>query len=311
MIYVVSPIFRTGGVELLHQVGYELSKYADVRMAYVDKLPLIEEYAAYQIPYIWYQDMPDDDSFVILPEIFAKWDIGGHRRVVCWESVDNYFLYNKGTDFDPDTIHISQTEYSYRFLTEQVKAERIIRATDYINQAFLEPFDEQPRRRNVVLYNPAKGMEYTERIMAACKDLEFIPLAGMSRLEVRKQMRTAKLFIDFGNHPGKDRMPREAIASGCCVITSRRGSAAYYQDVPLFDEYKFDGNDIHGITVKIYDIMNDYDHHRNYFEIYRQMVRGEKELFEHGMRVLADVLMMNGKDMRKVIDEVLNNNTGT
>ena len=70
--------------------------------------------------------------------------------------------------------------------------------------------------------------------------LTWIELANMSRAKVREALCEAKVYADFGNHPGRDRMPREAALCGACVLTGRRGSASYAEDVPLPSRYKLD-----------------------------------------------------------------------
>ena len=45
--------------------------------------------------------------------------------------------------------------------------------------------------------------------------------------------------MDFGFHPGQDRLPREAALLKKCIITNREGSAAFYKDVPIAYEFKF------------------------------------------------------------------------
>ena len=88
--------------------------------------------------------------------------------------------------------------------------------------------------------------------------------------------------MDFGNHPGKDRIPREAAISGCCVITGRQGAAAFYEDVPIPDRYKFDDLkdiDVESVKACILDIFQNYDERIKDFEEYRNMIRGEKEKF--------------------------------
>ena len=45
--------------------------------------------------------------------------------------------------------------------------------------------------------------------------------------------------MDFGFHPGQDRLPREAAILKNCIITNKEGSAAIFQDVPIADEFKF------------------------------------------------------------------------
>ncbi len=64
----------------------------------------------------------------------------------------------------------------------------------------------------------------------------FVPLENMSKQEVRALMQQSRYYIDFGHHPGKDRLPREAAASGCVVLTLRAGAAQFFDDVPLAQE---------------------------------------------------------------------------
>jgi len=46
------------------------------------------------------------------------------------------------------------------------------------------------------------------------------------------------MYIDFGTHPGKDRIPREAALRNCIVLTNRNGAADNNVDVPIPNEYK-------------------------------------------------------------------------
>ena len=64
---------------------------------------------------------------------------------------------------------------------------------------------------------------------------------GRSKLspeQVQAMLKKAKVYIDFGGHPGMDRIPREAALAGCIVVTNREGSAAFRQDVPIPSQYK-------------------------------------------------------------------------
>ena len=60
-------------------------------------------------------------------------------------------------------------------------------------------------------------------------------------------------YIDFGPHPGMDRLPREAALAGCIVITNREGAAAHDEDVPLPPEYKFRKFDVEAIHALLGD----------------------------------------------------------
>ena len=108
----------------------------------------------------------------------------------------------------------------------------------------------------------------------------------MSRTQMIETLQRAKVYIDFGNHPGKDRIPREAAILGCCVITGKRGSAAFYEDVPISDEYKFDDKDenIYRIIHRVRDCLENYAERDKDFEHYRRVIRDEPSKFIADLR---------------------------
>jgi hypothetical protein len=158
--------------------------------------------------------------------------------------------------------------------------------SDYLNEDFLKTQTDLTKKENMVVYNPKKGFAFTEKIIKRAKDIQFVPLINMTRDEVIKTLQKAKVYIDFGNHPGKDRIPREAAMLGCCVITNKRGSAAFYEDVPIPDEYKFEDRDenIPKIVDKIRDCFDNYEERYKDFEHYREFIRNEPQRFIENLR---------------------------
>jgi hypothetical protein len=104
----------------------------------------------------------------------------------------------------------------------------------------------------------------------------------MSKTEVTDALLSSKLYIDFGNHPGKDRFPREAVLCGCCLITGRRGAADNDVDIPIDSKYKFKDelDNIPTISEAIQDIMLNYNQRRNDFSAYCERTIKEKEVFQ-------------------------------
>ena len=153
--------------------------------------------------------------------------------------------------------------------------------SDYLNQSFLKIQTDLSQKKNIVAYNPKKGFSFTKKIISSAKDIKFIPLINMTREEVIKTLQRAKVYIDFGNHPGKDRIPREAAILGCCVITGKRGSAAFFEDVPIPDEYKFEDKEenIPKIIDKIKDCFKNFEERYKDFEYYREVIRNEPQKF--------------------------------
>ena len=187
-------------------------------------------------------------------------------------------------EYDPNrTARIALLAYAedVDFVKKQ-GAENAYFLMDYLGQEHCSGVDIQSQRENVVLYNPAKGRAFTRKIIkAAPQGLKFVALQNMSPKEVHMWSNKAKVYIDFGNHPGKDRFPREAAMAGCIIITSKRGSAAFYEDIPIKESYKFKDSrrEIPRIVDLISDCMTHYDERRADFEEYRNFIKEDYTRF--------------------------------
>jgi hypothetical protein len=51
-------------------------------------------------------------------------------------------------------------------------------------------------------------------------------------------------YVDFGHLPGKDRLPREAAASGAVVFVRKAGAGRFADDFPIPDFFRFDDDDV-------------------------------------------------------------------
>ena len=108
----------------------------------------------------------------------------------------------------------------------------------------------------------------------------------MSRSEVVELLRSAKVYIDFGSHPGKDRIPREAASLGCCVITNLTGNASNFDDIPIKAEYKIDAKmaNLYKIRKQILNCFENYDNLVCDFSYYRSIIMAEKSKFIFDLR---------------------------
>ena len=138
-----------------------------------------------------------------------------------------------------------------------------------------------------MLFNPKKGFKFTKKIISMSKseNWRWIPLIGLKNTEVKKLLSSSKVYIDFGNHPGKDRFPREAAILGCCIITGQRGAAKYQQDIPIDNKYKFSDKveEIPNIIKIIRKCMDDYSNESLNFEKYREIIKKEKSTFKNSV----------------------------
>ena len=210
------------------------------------------------------------------------------------ESVSFYIINTQERDLDiirnQIELHLVQSAYAYHYVTERVgiSKDKVMYVSDYIGDIYRIKLPEI-QRQNIVLYNPKKGLEVLRPIIEKTSWVKWVPLIGLSEEDMTAYMHISKIYIDFGNHPGKDRIPREAAMCGCCVITNKRGSAAYYEDVPIPDRYKFEAeNDIDNIQECIRHICdNFYDAQCDYDE-YRRSISREKENFYEDVKKFAE-----------------------
>ncbi|MDZ4949061.1 hypothetical protein GNF28_13145 [Clostridium perfringens] len=320
IIIVCMPDFATGGTELLHQLAYKLKKRNfNVYMYYVfsnnNPNPVADRFKKYDINFLY--DIEDiKENIVIIPEIYTTLynNINNARKVVWWLSVDNYYkslsgknrkyfknkvklILNKithknkykvekylGMNFNLENancINLVQSQYAYEFL-KNLRKEKIYYLSDYLNDEFLKSINCNSEKKDIVLYNPAKGFEFTKKLIEKSKGIEFLPICNMSPKEVRELLQKSKVYIDFGNHPGKDRFPREAAICGCCIITGKDGSAKYYKDIPILDEYKYEANNdnIPLILNKIHQCLTEYDKKISDFKYYRDHILIQEKIFD-------------------------------
>ena len=313
-IFVACPAnSATGGPELLHQLVYELvnlgfNAYMHYYRCTEGKNPVHKAYIGYGNKFI---DVLEDseNNILIVPEVNTEllYNYNKIQKVIWWLSVDNHFsflnssnkikkyikniLYNlhlypkqKLYRFNKkeNIIHFVQSEYARQML----KSRGINNAYflgDYLNDLFTEQQTKNinTKKENIVIYNPKKGIEFTKAIIQEARNIKFVPIENMTRDEVANLLSTAKVYIDFGNHPGKDRIPREAAISGCCIIVGKNGSAKFYEDVPIEDEFKYDTRvkNIPLIVEKIKNCFDNYEEEVKKFSKYRELIKNERSKF--------------------------------
>lgn len=306
-IFVLCPGgLVTGGPELLHQLVNAL--VAAGRDAYIAYTPLDQawstppEYARYGCPVA--QHVPDEpDTAVIVPEVatFLLFGFRRARHAIWWLSVDNYSgaagtpagwniifrrIFNTDIPSPSATTHLFQSAYARDYVQGRFKVGGAM-LSDYLAADY---FSEPPRgpRRNVVVYNPKKGYAETARLIRASPDIEFSKLEGMTRHQLRGALDSARVYIDLGVHPGKDRIPREAAMRGAVVVVARRGAARYFEDVPLDDAYKVRCGRLSVPRIRrlIKDIFVNFERHQAAQEPYRRAIAAEPAEFRRQVQAV-------------------------
>lgn len=215
------------------------------------------------------------DSFKLQTSIIGKLHV-----LRCFKAFENNYSMEKLKHEDYRLTHFYQSTYAQQFLYKQ-NFSRIIRLSDYINSEIIDNVDPTTNKENIILYNPCKGLNYTEKLMTQMPQYKFIPLRGLKRKELNKIFDRAKIYIDFGDFPGKDRLPREAVIHNCCLITGKFGASRYFEDLPIPDRYKFDMTKVNyeSIKTRIDEIFNNYEKCIIDFAFMQECIKQEKEKF--------------------------------
>lgn len=193
--------------------------------------------------------------------------------------------------------HTYNCEYAHRYIIEHgVPDERTLYLCGPLNQSFFEKAKklQTTTRENFILYNPKKGKEFTDKLIVAAKmcnlKAEFKAIQGMTPDQITELMSRSKVYIDFGNFPGPERIPREAVTMGCNIITSRNGAAANKIDVPIPDDMKFEDKEenIPAIIEKLRDMLDNYQKYYPYYDTYRKKVADQLVLLPKNAKILLE-----------------------
>lgn len=289
-----------GGCESLHQLGDAINRLGEnAAMCYYPhdmSFSVPKKFSKYDIKSVKFQD--SDNIIHVFPEIYTKLSQKVNKGTKCifWLSIDNYYF--KKDHLSPlerykkyygslltarlpifrmkNMIHLMQSEYAALHFKNRNFNQFYI--GDYVY--FDEVYNDLFTRENKILYNPAKGLHISKNLIENNPDLEFLPLKGYGEEELKYIMRSSKIYIDFGNHPGRDRLPREFVLDGGVLISGLRGSAKNDKDISLPKRYKLDENKksfSSNMSDLLRDILKNFQHAQNDMHDYRKIIINDKE----------------------------------
>ena len=318
--YIFAPTGgKTGGIECQAQLVDALRFHGEE--AYLSFFPTqddggtVQYYKNYGYNISAQQPENKKTNIIISPEIntILSRQYGNGLNVINWLSIDNYYqkkwespyrdfymryrtLYRSRLPIKSlrQYFHLTQSYYATNYLkNHSIKAHYI---GDYLNNEFFNQSKLfQQEKKNIISYNPKKGTSFTIQIQKNCPDFKMNPLQNLTRDELIHELGASKVYLDFGHHPGRDRIPREAAIMGCCIITGIRGSAGNQYDIKINGDYKFEmkKNNINDICNKILEIFNDYESHRlNQNNNVNRILNDKEDYFKN---VKSFIMIMNNR----------------
>ena len=186
--------------------------------------------------------------------------------------------------FKIQDIDINLAHSYYQFITLKNKNIESTYLSDSMNTEYIKAGKKisLKNKKNIICYNPLKSSAFFDKLVKLNPDIKFIPLKGYNLKQLIKILSKSKIYMDLGFHPGQDRLPREAALLKNCIITNKEGSAAFYKDVPIADEFKFSEtrNNYVKIRRKIDQIFENYPKEIEKFKFYRKFIISQEKRYD-------------------------------
>lgn len=313
MIYILCPENKmTGGTEALHQLHHYLKQlgtksymvYHDIDYNYTRaKVP--ERYLKYAAndSVVNGSDIIDDKSNLLIVSESATamlWKYSNIKKIVWWLSVlfydggnlhfknsikhwlkmnvtqfPNFTCFKKYHSPYPvsEVMHYCASEFAYEYVTKTLK-QKATKLIEPISKEFLDAgmYTEIDGRKDIVVYNPAKPSLIMKKLLERGKFI-YRPIVNMTAEQIIMLFRETKLYVDFGEFPGPERIPKEAAYNGTNVLVGKRNASVNSFDVNIPDIYKVeDLTDINSIEEQIGRMLCNYKEDFTDFDIYRQQI---------------------------------------
>lgn len=266
-----------GGAESLFQLVDAINNNGGESIIVWDRKysnPIPEKYKNYNVKHgLEVEDT--SDNWIIYPEVWTEkiYEYKNIKKGIWWLSVDNN--HKKFQDFSNSNItHFYQSYYALDYLIGN-GSKKNLPLFDYIPDVYTNYEVNKTEKQNIICYNPVKGFEITTKVISLNPNLKFVPIIGLNETQVVDLLKISKIYIDFGHHPGRDRIPRESAILGNCVITNNKGSAGFFNDVVIEEKYKI--NDIELTKNILPECLENFDKTFDEFSLYRSVIKNQKE----------------------------------
>lgn len=197
-----------------------------------------------------------------------------------------YRSIRKALKLTDEIIHLCGSKFAYDMIKSKYAIKYPIMLVEPISKDFLDAGmgDNTVPRKNLIAYNPAKPSNIMAKLLLH-KEFEFIALRGFTPQELTKVYREIKLYVDFGAFPGPERIPKEAVYNGACILVGKQNAASNDFDVAIPEQYKITDLDNETLIVsKIQDILDHYEDRIKDFEPFKQKIDRLEENFKKSIQ---------------------------
>lgn len=318
-VYILYPRgVRTGGPEALHQLGATLRQLGTpsflVPFANTISRPRVPEYEHYGVPeakkvidlasnavvspevryfeltkyrraerFCWWLSIDNSNLFrsarrLTLPSSRGFEDnvrLAVHRGIVPWESAMRALAFRLRIQ------HLTQSAFAWSFLYSRSGVLPSM-LSDYTTLPAVHDHHQKFRDPRQVAFNMARGGHLVQQVIRSeAVDAHWVPIRNMTRVDVIRTLRSSAVYLDLGHQPGKDRLPREAAASGAVTVVARAGAGAFGLDFPLPYDHKIivDRSITESTSIALNAILADLGHQWDRQATFRHAIDLEHKIF--------------------------------
>ncbi len=324
-IYIFCPANAvSGGPDALHQLAYYLNTlgYTARLVYYFTGITKCEErFEKYTPQVILYDEIIDSAENVVIAPESATWILKRYkksRKCIWWLSDIFYDGYNsrfvsaskniikfflnifKAKKYNYACVQapIKITKDIYNFCGSKYVYEKLVNKKLQNIEMLVEPLSldflrygmaanlSAAERSDIIAYNPAKPSEIMAKLLQR-SDLQFVPIRGMQLSEIIELFRHTKLYVDFGEFGGPERLPKESVYNGTCLLVGKRNAAVNDFDVAIPDKYKIENyNDEETVVTAMKDVLKNYDQYIDDFQSFRDKVDHLEENFVKSIKTI-------------------------
>lgn len=313
--FIFTPAnYCSGGPEALHQLAYYMRKCGKEAYTvyyeysgFIDAKPM-NRYEQYEVVTMKYEDIEDEPDNVVIASENVPWCLNSFKKAqkcIWWLSLafskvekgkglDRVLYYKhkllgqsihsyRGVAYDVQKCwHFCGSKYAYLDVRSRFPKSKVEYLVEPISLDFLRMSnsDLPQDREDMVLYNPAKASERMTELLKRGK-FKFVPLKGYTPDGLAEMYKKAKLYVDFGDFGGPERMPKEAVYFGCNILVANHNAASNDFDVAIPEKYKVAENEtIEQVEGRLADMLENFEKQNVDFLPFKKKVEGLEQRFQ-------------------------------
>lgn len=182
------------------------------------------------------------------------------------------------------------SKYAYDWVNRRYKNVKLFVepiSVEFLKKGLATNLNSQSRK-DTVLYNPSKYSSVQATLISRSK-FEYIPIKNLNISEMIELFREAKLYVDFGEFGGPERLPKETVYNGTLLLVANHNAAKNDFDIAIPHQYKIDTSNVVDVEIKIKEMLDNYNKIIEDFGFFRDKINSLEINFVNTIKVIFNM----------------------